>query len=78
MKTKLNRLFKSIFGWGLVFLGVIGLLIPVLPGTLLIFLGFGLLSAHFERVRNKFGTFTQLDQFLDRYSYRNLQRGGRL
>jgi len=53
MKTTLNRFFKLVFGWTLVFLGLIGWLLPVLPGTLFILLGFALLPAEFEWLRNK-------------------------
>ncbi len=48
MIATFNRLFKLVFGWSLVSRGVVGLLVPVLPGTLFILLGFELLSSQSE------------------------------
>jgi len=52
MKTTFYSLMKLISGWTLVFLGVIGWFIPVVPGTIFIFLGFALISSQSEWVRN--------------------------
>ena len=53
MKATLNRLFKLAFGWCLVFLGIIGWLTPILPGTIFIVLGLAILSSQSEWVRGK-------------------------
>ena len=52
MKATFYRVLKLLSGWTLVFLGVIGWFIPVVPGTLFIILGFALISAQSEWVRN--------------------------
>jgi uncharacterized membrane protein YbaN (DUF454 family) len=57
MKAALSRLFKLILGWLLIFLGIIGWFLPIVPGTLLIFLGLALLSAQSEWVRDKIESF---------------------
>lgn len=49
----LNRYCKLILGWALVLLGIIGWLLPILPGTPFIVLGFTLLSSQSECIRNK-------------------------
>ena len=53
MKARLNRFCKLIFGWTLVFLGIIGWLLPILPGTPFIILGLAVLSAESEWLRDK-------------------------
>lgn len=53
MKATLTRFMKVIAGWALVFVGVIGWFLPIVPGTLFIFLGLAILSAQSEWVRNK-------------------------
>jgi len=53
MTNALNRVFKLILGWALVLLGVIGWFLLILPGTLFIVLGRGLLSAQSEWVKKK-------------------------
>lgn len=51
MKQTLGRFCKLTLGWGMVFLGVVGWFLPLLPGTLFLLLGFALLSAQSERLR---------------------------
>ncbi|MGH7773289.1 MAG: PGPGW domain-containing protein [Candidatus Binatia bacterium] len=53
MKATLKRYCKLISGWTLVLLGVIGWFLPVVPGTVLIFLGVALLSAQSEWMRKR-------------------------
>lgn len=53
MKAALNHIAKLIVGWALVFLGVIGLFLPILQGVLFLVLGFALLSSESEWVRKK-------------------------
>lgn len=48
-----NRYCKLILGWALVLLGVIGWLLPILPGTPFIILGLAVLSSQSEWIRNK-------------------------
>jgi len=52
MKATFYRVLKLLSGWTLIFLGVIGWFIPVVPGTIFIILGFALISAQSEWVRN--------------------------
>lgn len=53
MKSKFNRYCKMTVGWALVSLGIIGWLLPILPGTPFIVLGLAILSAESEWLRNK-------------------------
>ena len=53
MKSKFNRYCKLTVGWALVSLGIIGWLLPILPGTPFIVLGLAILSAESEWLRNK-------------------------
>ena len=46
MRQRLKKLVQLIAGWALLFLGVIGLFLPVLQGVLFIMLGLILLSWH--------------------------------
>lgn len=56
MKATLNRYCKLIVGWALVSLGIIGWLLPILPGTPFIVLGVAILSAQSEWLRNRIAT----------------------
>lgn len=53
MKSKFNRYCKLTVGWALVSLGILGWLLPILPGTPFIVLGLAILSAESEWLRNK-------------------------
>jgi uncharacterized membrane protein YbaN (DUF454 family) len=53
MKTVLTRLFKLALAWLLLFLGIVGLFLPILQGLLFIFLGLALLSSQSQWIRNK-------------------------
>jgi len=53
MKAALNHILKLILGWTLVFLGILGLFLPILQGVLFLVLGFALLSTESEWVRKK-------------------------
>jgi len=53
MKSKFNRYCKLTVGGVLVSLGIIGWLLPILPGTPFIVLGLAILSAESEWLRNK-------------------------
>lgn len=57
MKAALNHILKLILGWTLVFLGILGLFLPILQGVLFLVLGFALLSTESEWVRNKINAF---------------------
>ena len=47
----LRRLFLLIAGWVFVFLGILGLFLPILQGILFLFIGVALLSLASPRVR---------------------------
>lgn len=51
MKATFHRYIKIISGWLLVALGVIGWVLPILPGTLFVVLGFTILSTQSEWVK---------------------------
>lgn len=53
MKARLHRICKLVVGWLLIFLGIVGWLLPVVPGTPFIVLGLAILSAQSEGIRNK-------------------------
>ena len=53
MKATINRYYKLALGWFLVFLGIIGWLLPIVPGTPFILLGLAILSAQSEWLRDK-------------------------
>lgn len=53
MKATIHYISKLALGWLLVFLGVIGWFLPVVPGTLLFLLGVAILSAQSEWIREK-------------------------
>lgn len=65
MKATLNRLVKLLFGWLLVFVGVVGWFTPILPGTLFVFLGLAVISAQSAWVRNKIESL--IDSLRDRF-----------
>lgn len=44
MRKTINRFLVLALGWGLVFLGIIGLFVPILQGVLFILLGLWVLS----------------------------------
>jgi len=48
----LRKVLTITFGTALVIGGIAGLVLPILPGIILIFAGFALLARHSERVRN--------------------------
>ena len=58
MKAALNHILKLILGWTLVFLGILGLFLPILQGVLFLVLGFALLSTESEWVRKRIDAFT--------------------
>jgi uncharacterized membrane protein YbaN (DUF454 family) len=53
MKARLHRFFKLIVGWLLILLGIIGWLLPVVPGTPFIILGVAILSTQSEWLKNR-------------------------
>lgn len=53
MKAHFNRLFKLTVGWMLLLLGIIGWLLPVVPGTPFVLVGVAILSAQSEWLRHK-------------------------
>ena len=53
MKAKLHRLCKLIVGGLLILLGIIGWLLPIVPGTPFIILGLAILSTQSEWLRNR-------------------------
>ena len=53
MKAMVHRFCKLTLGWVLVFLGIIGWLLPILPGTPFILLGVAILSTQSDCLRNK-------------------------
>ncbi|MFH0808896.1 MAG: PGPGW domain-containing protein [Pseudomonadota bacterium] len=46
MRARIKKLLQLALGWGLLFLGVIGLFLPILQGVLFIMLGLMVLSYH--------------------------------
>ncbi|MBT3538622.1 hypothetical protein HOF40_02325 [Candidatus Parcubacteria bacterium] len=48
----LRKVVTIVFGTALVISGIAGLILPILPGIILIFAGLALLARHSERVRN--------------------------
>ncbi len=48
----LKKVMTMVFGTALVISGIAGLILPILPGILLIFAGLALLARHSEKVRN--------------------------
>jgi len=53
MKAKLHRLCKLIVGGLLILLGIIGWLLPIVPGTPFIILGLAILSTQSEWLKNR-------------------------
>ncbi len=53
MKAKLHRLCKLTVGWLLIFLGIMGWLLPVVPGTPFILLGLAILSTQSGWMKNR-------------------------
>jgi uncharacterized membrane protein YbaN (DUF454 family) len=54
-KQKVWRVVRIVTGGVLVVLGVIGLFLPILQGTLLLVMGLGLLSRESSRIRSLLG-----------------------
>lgn len=50
----MKRVALIIAGWSLLVLGAVGLLLPVLPGVLFIFIGLSILSVEYEWARRWF------------------------
>ena len=48
----LKKVMTMVFGTALVISGIAGLILPILPGIILIFAGLAVLAKHSERVRN--------------------------
>jgi len=53
MKTALRRVLKIVVGWVLILVGVIGALLPIIPGFVFFFLGLALLSGESVWLRRK-------------------------
>ena len=53
MKTMVHRYCKLTLGWVLVSLGIIGWLLPIVPGTPFMLLGVAILSTQSDCLRNK-------------------------
>ena len=51
MKAVVHRFCKLTLGWALVFLGIIGWLLPILPGTPFMLLGVAILSTQSDCIR---------------------------
>lgn len=73
LKAALYRILKLTLGWALVLLGIVGLFLPILQGVLFLALGFALLSAESQWVRQK------SELFMSRYpgvaaKLRNMKR----
>ncbi len=62
----LKRLALIFAGWLLLFLGVAGLFLPVLPGILLLLIGLSILSIEYEWARRWVLTLRQRFPFVDR------------
>ena len=52
LKSSGHRIWRQISGWGLLFLGVIGLFLPFLQGILFIILGLSILSTDYPWAGN--------------------------
>ncbi|HUZ47773.1 MAG TPA: PGPGW domain-containing protein [Terriglobia bacterium] len=66
MAGKRNRSVVLLIGWGLILLGVLGLLLPILPGMVLLLAGVSVLSSEYvwahkilQRLRDSFPKFSQ-------------------
>ncbi|MEK7377629.1 MAG: DUF454 family protein [Candidatus Binatota bacterium] len=53
MKAVVHRFCKLTLGWVLVFLGIIGWLLPILPGTPFMILGVAILSTQSDCIRKR-------------------------
>ena len=53
MKAVVHRFCKLTLGWVLVFLGIIGWLLPILPGTPFMLLGVAILSTQSDCIRKR-------------------------
>ena len=53
MKATFHRFCKLTAGWVLLLLGILGWLLPIVPGTPFIILGLAILSSQSEWLRNK-------------------------
>lgn len=52
MRRHIRRALVHLLGWTLVLLGVAGLVLPILPGLLLLLLGLSVLSLEWELARH--------------------------
>ena len=66
MAGERNRSVVLLIGWGLILLGVLGLLLPILPGIVLLLAGVSVLSSEYvwahkilQRLRGSFPGFSQ-------------------
>lgn len=53
MKARLHRVCNLVLGWLLILLGIVGWLLPIVPGTPFIVVGLAILSTQSEWFRNK-------------------------